>query len=115
MNSNKIIVDFGRIENIVIARVVNTPNGIIGKGTIERGGEFSLRSFKFCDLCENILYLHGEEDYGKPSRFICYQYDTIEEAEKAINAYSYLITRFNSNYEGDNPIENLNIELERVE
>lgn len=115
MNTNKIIVDFGRIENILIARVVNTPEGIIDKGTIETGGEFSIRSFKYCDLCENMLYLHGTEDYGKPPRFICFQYDTADEAEKAINAYSYLITRFNSNYEGDNPIEKLNIELERVE
>ena len=107
MKSEKIVVDFTRIENIVIANVVNTPADIIGKGMIIENERFVIESIHFRDLNNITLFLHGSKDVDDDQlHLVAHTYKNAKEAKDAIEGFKNLITEFNSK-RGENAVTNL--------
>lgn len=114
MKKEKIIVDFMRIENILIAKLVELPRKLSGAGTIIEGGGYSLRSYHYTEITPNTLFLGG-------TREVC---DTVSftftdeiRAKKALENFKLLIREYNSRCEkADTTMkEDLSIKWERAE
>lgn len=97
---NKIIVDFTRVKNVLIAEIVNIPSALIGTGLIIAKESYEIRSVNYAMLASKTLYLTGEADDA--IRAMSQDYDTDEEAQKALNKFSELIREYNEAHNSDN-------------
>ena len=94
MESNKIIVDFMRVENVLIAKIINMPNELVGSGKIVGNGRYEIASVYYAMITSKVLYLTGSLDYNNDC-YLSYNYDTQREAQAALECYSELISKYN--------------------
>ena len=93
MGNNKIIVDFTRVKNVLIARIINMPNELVGSGKIVSNEHYEIASVSYAILTSKVLYLTGSLDYN--DGYLSYSYDTEREAQEALECYSELISKYN--------------------
>ena len=93
MGNNKIIVDFTRVKNVLIARIINMPNELVGSGKIVSNEHYEIASVSYAILTSKVLYLTGRLDYN--DGYLSYSYDTEREAQEALECYSELISKYN--------------------
>lgn len=93
MKSNKIIVDFTRVKNVLIAKIINMPNELVGSGKIVSNEHYEIASVSYALLTSKVLYLTGRLDYN--DGYLSYSYDTEREAQEALKCYSELISKYN--------------------
>ena len=94
MESNKIVVHFARIKNVLIADIVNMPKELVGSGEIVSNERYEIASVSYALLTSNVLYLTGSLDYNN-DYYLSYSYDTEGEAQAALEGYSELISKYN--------------------
>lgn len=108
MKSNKIVVDFIRVENILIAKLVEFPRKLRGIGKIIDDGKYSIRSRYCTQITPLTLYLSGTcEECGTVS----YTFKDEIEVKTALEKFKNLIHKYNSCCEK----EDTTIEWERAE
>ena len=93
MESNKIIVDFTRDKNVLIAKIINMPKELVGSGEIVSNEHYEIASVSYALLTSKVLYLTGRLDYN--DGYLSYSYDTEREAQEALECYSELISKYN--------------------
>ena len=93
MESNKIVVDFARVKNILIAKIINMPKELVGSGEIVSNEHYEIASVSYALLTSKVLYLTGRLDYN--DGYLSYSYDTEREAQEALECYSELISKYN--------------------
>lgn len=93
MESNKIIVNFARVKNVLIADIVNTPKELVGKGEIVGNERYKVASEYVAALTNGTLYLTGSSDDN--SGYLSCDYGTEGEAQAALECYSELINKYN--------------------
>ena len=93
MKSNKIVVDFTRIKNVLIAKIINMPKELVGSGEIVSNEHYEIASVSYALLTSKVLYLTGRLDYN--DGYLSYSYDTEREAQEALECYSELISKYN--------------------
>ena len=93
MESNKIVVDFVRVKNILIAKIINMPKELVGSGEIVSNEHYVIASLSYALLTSKVLYLTGRLDYN--AGYLSYSYDTEREAQEALECYSELISKYN--------------------
>lgn len=115
MKKEKIIVDFTRVENILIAKLVEFPEDLRGGGIIIEGGDYALASIAYTALSRYALYLSGV--CGRKEVLASYKYENENEAKKALENFKLLIRKYNSSYEKADVVikKDLLIKWERVE
>lgn len=94
MESNKIIVDFTRVKNVLIAEIIEFPSSLRGAGTIIESEKYKLASACYTMLCSKTLFLTGCLD-KRATRVMSYDYGTDEEAQAALESFSELIAAYN--------------------
>lgn len=94
MESNKIIVNFARVKNVLIADIVNTPKELVGKGEIVGNERYKVSSAYVAALTNGTLYLTGSSD-DNSGYCLSYNYGTEGEAQAALECYSELINKYN--------------------
>lgn len=94
MESNKIVVHFARIKNVLIADIVNMPKELVGSGKIVGNERYEVASVSYAALTSKVLYLTGSLDYNN-GYYLSYNYDTEGEAQAALECYSELISKYN--------------------
>ena len=117
MGSNKIVVHFARIKNVLIADIVNMPKELVGSGEIVSNERYEIASVSYALLTINVLYLTGSLDYNNDC-YLSYNYDTEGEAQEALECFSELIIKYNKSIlsTGDRAsVEWERVEWERVE
>lgn len=100
MESNKIIVDFARVKNILLAEIINTPTPLKGTGTIIANEGYKISSVHYAMLTGKTLYLTGLSDDS--TRPMSYDYATDEEAQRALDKFSELIRQYNEDHNAGN-------------
>lgn len=100
MGNNKIIVDFTRVKNVLIAEIVNIPRALIGTGLIIAEESYEIRSVNYAMITSKTLYLTGKSD--DVIHAMSYDYGTDEEAQKALDKFSELIREYNKAHNSDN-------------
>ena len=108
MKSNKIVVDFIRVENILIAKLIELPRKLWGIGKIIEDGEYSIRSITYTEITPDILFLGGNREEHDTVSFAFKDEIT---AKKALENFKHLIREYNSRHEKDGRT----IEWERAE
>ena len=93
MESNKIVVDFTRVKNVLIAKIINMPKELVGSGEIDSNERYEIASVSYALLTSKVLYLTGRLDYN--DGYLSYSYDTEREAQEALECYSELISKYN--------------------
>ena len=93
MESNKIVVDFARIKNVLIADIINMPKELVGSGEIVSNERYEIASLSYALLTSKVLYLIDRLDYN--AGYLSYSYDTEREAQEALECYSELISKYN--------------------
>ena len=93
MESNKIVVHFARIKNVLIADIINMPKELVGSGEIDSNERYEIASVSYALLTSKVLYLTGRLDYN--DGYLSYSYDTEREAQEALECYSELISKYN--------------------
>ena len=114
MKKEKIIVDFIRVENVLIAKLVELPRKLWGAGIIIEGGRYSLRSYHYTEISLNTLFLGGiREEHNTVS----FAFRDEIEAKIALENFKLLIRKYNSRGEqADTTMEEgLLIKWERAE
>lgn len=102
MNKNKIIVDFMRVDNVLIAKIINTPKCLIGKDPIITSKEaYDLKSCRCPELRRYSLYLDGTDE--EVIRTVAYAHNSIETAQEAMKKFISLIDEYNSKVEVAGP------------
>ena len=94
MKKEKIIVDFTRFKNVLIADIVNIPKELVGSGEIVSNEYYEIASQGYAVLTDKVLYLTGSSDYID-GYYLSYNYDTETEAQAALEGFSELITKYN--------------------
>ena len=94
MESNKIVVHFARIKNVLIADIVNMPKKLVGSGEIISNERYEIASVSYAVLTSKVLYLTGSLDYNN-GYYLSYNYDTEGEAQAALESYTELIMKYN--------------------
>ena len=94
MESNKIVVHFARIKNVLIADIVNMPKELVGSGEILSNERYEILSVSYAVLTSKVLYLTGSLDYNN-GHYLSYNYDTEGEAQAALEGYTELIMKYN--------------------
>ena len=114
MKREKIIVDFIRVENILIAKLIELPIELRGKGKIIDGGSYSLRSVSYTEITPNILFLSGTQEVNDT---VSFTFTDEIAAKKALENFKLLITKYNSRRKkADTTMEkDLPIKWERAE
>lgn len=108
MESNKIVVDFIRVENILIAKLIHLPKKLWGIGRIIDGGKYSIESIRNTEITPVTLYLGGIcEECGTVS----FTFKDEIDAKTSLENFKELIHKYNSCCEKDDTT----IEWERVE
>ena len=98
MGSNKIVVDFIRVENILIAKLIHLPRKLWGKGKIIGKGKYSIESIGYTEMTPVTLYLGGTcEEYGTVS----FTFKDEIDAKTALEKFKELIHKYNSCCEKD--------------
>lgn len=100
MNNNKIVVDFARVKNILIAEIINIPAPLKGVGTIITNEGYKISSMHYAMIAGKTLYLTGLSDDS--TRPMSYDYATDEEAQRAIDMFSGLIREYNETHNEGN-------------
>nr|DAF33052.1 MAG TPA: hypothetical protein [Caudoviricetes sp.] len=95
MNSNKIIVHFARVKNVLIADIVNMPKVLIGSGKIIGDERYEIASASYAALTCKVLYLTGNLDNNE-GYYLSYSYGTEGEAQAALECFSELIKHYNN-------------------
>lgn len=101
MESNKIIVNFARVKNILIADIVNMPKELVNSGTIISNERYSVVSVSYAEIKGKTLYLTGSHDY-RTDNYSSYSYNTEDEAQAALEGFSALITEYNKRIKTSN-------------
>lgn len=108
MNKEKIIVDFMRVENVLIAKLIEMPRKLWGSGKIIGEGKYSIRSVGYTQITPVTLYLGGTcEGCGTVS----FTFKDEIGAKTALEKFKHLIHQYNSRCEKDDTT----IAWERVE
>ena len=94
MESNKIVVHFARIKNVLIADIVNMPKELVGSGEIVSNERYEIASVSYAVLTSKVLYLTGSLDDNN-DYYLSYNYDTEGEAQAALECFSELIIKYN--------------------
>ena len=94
MESNKIVVHFARIKNVLIADIINMPKELVGSGEILSNERYEIASVSYAVLTSKVLYLTGSLDYNNGC-YLSYNYDTEGEAQAALEGYTELIMKYN--------------------
>lgn len=114
MKEEKIIVDFIRVENVLIAKLVELPRKLWGAGKIIEGGRYSLQSYYYTEITPDTLFLGGIRE----------EHDTVSFAFRdeigakiALENFKLLIRKYNSRCKkADTTMkEDLSIKWERAE
>lgn len=115
MKIEKIIVDFIRVENVLIAKLVEFPKDLCGSSIIIVGGDYALASIAYTAVSRHTLYLSGVSE--RKEAFAAYAYEDEIEAKKALENFKLLIREYNSRCEkADTTMkEDLLIKWERAE
>ena len=101
MNKNKIIVDFMRVDNVLIAKIINTPKCLIGKDPIISKEAYDLKSCRCPELRRYSLYLDGTDE--EVILTVAYAHNSIEDAKEAMKKFISLIDEYNSKVEVASP------------
>ena len=101
MESNKIVVEFARIKNVLIADIVNMPKELVGSGEILSNERYKIASVSCAVLTSKVLYLTGSLDYNN-GYYLSYNYDTEGEAQAALEGYTELIMKYNKSISSTN-------------
>ena len=99
MKSNKIVVHFTRIENVLIAKLVKFPEDLRGRSIIIEGGGYSISSMAYTDISRYCLFLSGMA--GRKEVLAAHAYKDEIEAKKALENFKHLIHKYNSCCEKD--------------
>ena len=115
MESNKIIVDFMRVENVLIAKLVEFPTDLCGRSIIIEDGEYSISSTAYTEISRYCLFLSGVA--RRKEVLAAHAYKDEVEAKKALEHFKLLIREYNSSDgKSDTPMEEgLSIKWERAE
>lgn len=98
MESNKIVVDFIRVENILIAKLIELPRKLWGIGKIIDNGKYSIQSQFHSDITPHALFLGGiREEHDAVS----FAFKNEIEAKTALENFKHLIHKYNSCGEKD--------------
>ena len=101
MKSNKIVVHFARIKNVLIADIVSMPKELVGSGEIISNERYEIASVSYALLTSKVLYLTGSLDYNN-GYYLSYNYDTEGEAQAALEGYTELIMKYNKSISSTN-------------
>ena len=101
MENNKIVVDFARVKNILIAKIINMPKELVGSGEIVSNERYEIASVCYAVLTSKVLYLTGSLDYNN-GYYLSYNYDTEGEAQAALEGYTELIMEYNKSTSSTN-------------
>ena len=115
MENNKIVVDFMRVENVLIAKLVEFPKDLCGRSIIIENGDYSISSLAYTDISTNCLFLSGVA--GREEVLAAHAYKDEIKAKKALENFKLLIRKYNSYYEKADTLmkEGLSIKWERAE
>ena len=98
MESNKIVVDFIRVENVLIAKLIELPRKLWGIGTIIDDGKYSIQSHFHTEITPVALFLGGiREEHDAES----FTFKNEIEANTALENFKRLIHKYNSCCEND--------------
>ena len=114
MKAKRIVVDFTRIENVLIAKLVEFPEDLRGRSIIIENGSYALSSITYTAISRHCLYLSGVAK--RKEILVAYAYADEIEAKKALENFKLLIRKYNSgvdNAEADK--KDLLIRWERAE
>ena len=100
MENNKIVVDFARVKNILIADVKNFPTALKGVGVIIADEGYKIGSAQYAMITDKALYLTGLFDDS--TRLMSYDYYTDEKAQRALDKFSDLIRKYNKTHNAGN-------------
>ena len=100
MKIEKIIVDFTRVKNVLIAKIINMPKELVGSGEIVSNEHYEIASVSYALLTNKVLYLTGRLDYN--DGYLSYSYDTEREAQEALECYTELIMEYNKSISSTN-------------
>lgn len=101
-------VKMARIENILVAQVLEQNDDLRGADIMEDEDGYEIRSNCTPQLNGYEFYVRGssrEED----NKVVCYEYNTVEKAIKAAKHFKKLIDRIN-----DNDLDDLNWNVEKI-
>ncbi len=101
MKAKRIVVDFTRIKNVLIADIVNMPKELVGSGEIVSNERYEIASVSYALLTSKVLYLTGSLDYNN-DYYLSYNYDTEGEAQEALEGYTELIMKYNKSISSTN-------------
>lgn len=115
MKIEKIIVDFMRVENVLIAKLVELPKDLCGRSIIIENGGYSISSMAYTGISRYCLFLSGV--VGRKEVLAAHAYEDEIEAKKALENFKLLIHEYNSRCEkADTTMkESLSIKWERAE
>ena len=103
MESNKIIVDFMRVENVLIAKLIEFPKELRGEGVIIENDFYSIRSVAHSEMTPTALYLSGS---SKAEEILfSYTFPNVDEAKEAVKNWKQLIRKYNSRLKTDEGYE----------
>ena len=98
MKIEKIIVDFIRVENVLIAKLIELPRKLWGIGKITDDGKYSIQSYFYTEITPVALFLGGtREEHGTAS----FTFKDEIEAKTALENFKHLIHKYNSCCEKD--------------
>ncbi len=80
MESNKIVVDFTIVGNVVIGKLNDFPEELRGKGVIAENDFYSIRSVDHSEMTPSALYLSGRSKLGEI--LFAYTFSCVDEAKK---------------------------------
>ena len=98
MENNKIVVDFIRVENVLIAKLIELPRKLWGIGKIIDDGKYSIQSRFHTEITPVALFLGGiREEHDTES----FTFKNEIEAKTALENFKHLIHKYNSCCEKD--------------
>ena len=98
MKIEKIIVDFMRVENVLIAKLIELPRKLWGIGKIIDDGKYSIYSRFHTEITPTALFLGGiREEHDAVS----FTFKNEIEAKTALENFKHLIHKYNSCCEKD--------------
>lgn len=113
MESNKIVVEFAIVGNVVIGKLDEFPKELRGKGVVVENEFYSIRSVEHSEMTPTALYLSGRSKVGEI--LFSYTFPNVDEAKEAVKNWKQLIRKYNSRFKTDERSEDSIIEWERVE
>ena len=93
MENNKIVVDFIRVENVLIAKLIELPRKLWGIGKIIDDGKYSIQSRFHTEITPVALFLGGMREEHDTESFA---FKNEIEAKTALENFKHLIHKYNS-------------------